>query len=115
MAGNKYLTPNGGRHDEARASQSSAGAGDAGKIIALNSSGVVDPTAMPYVKGEATLAAGTATVTNAAATTTSHIQLTLMDPSTDIGVLSVTRATGSFVINSTAAADTSKVAWVILP
>lgn len=44
MAGNKYLTNNGGIAQEVVASQTSAGAGDAGKIPALNASGVLDTT-----------------------------------------------------------------------
>lgn len=45
MAGNAYLTTNtAGAKIEVRANQTSAGAGDAGKIVALNSAGLVDPT-----------------------------------------------------------------------
>jgi hypothetical protein len=47
MAGNKYLKMSGGRIQEEAAAQTSAGAGDAGKIVGLNSSGVIDPTMMP--------------------------------------------------------------------
>jgi hypothetical protein len=51
MAGNKYLINNAGRFDEARASQASAGSGDAGKIVALNSAGQIDPTMVAGISG----------------------------------------------------------------
>lgn len=44
MAGNKYIYNNSGVLTEQTANQSSAGAGDAGKIPALNASGVLDST-----------------------------------------------------------------------
>jgi hypothetical protein len=44
MAGNKYLKQTGGVLQEVASSQTSAGAGDAGKIPALNASGVLDST-----------------------------------------------------------------------
>jgi hypothetical protein len=87
MAGNKYLSNNAGAITEVAASQTSAGAGDAGKIVALNSAGTVDATAMPpgiaadtatILASEALSAgalvnvynnAGTANVRNANATT----------------------------------------------
>lgn len=47
MAGNKYLKNNSGTITEESASQSSAGVGDAGKIIALDSTGKIDSTMMP--------------------------------------------------------------------
>lgn len=48
MAGNKYLkTGADGNPTEEPAIQSSAGAGDAGKIPALDSSGKMDPSMMP--------------------------------------------------------------------
>jgi hypothetical protein len=47
MAGNKYLSNNAGAITEVAAIQTSAGAGDAGKIPALNSSGVFDTSFMP--------------------------------------------------------------------
>lgn len=55
MAGNKYLINNAGRFDEARANQSSAGAGDAGKLVALNSAGLIDPTMLSGISGLITL------------------------------------------------------------
>lgn len=47
MAGNKYLANNAGKMKEVAAVQSSAGAGDAGKIPALDSTGLLDLTMMP--------------------------------------------------------------------
>jgi hypothetical protein len=47
MAGDKYIYNNGGTLTEKAALQSSAGAGDAGKVVALNASGEVDITMMP--------------------------------------------------------------------
>lgn len=47
MAGNKYLRNNAGQIEEQAAVQSSAGAGDAGKIVALDAGGHLDTTVMP--------------------------------------------------------------------
>lgn len=47
MAGNKYLKNVGGLPTEQAANQSSAGAGDAGAIVALDSTGRIDTTMMP--------------------------------------------------------------------
>lgn len=47
MPGDKYLYNETGTHAEKAAIQTSAGAADAGKIIAANSSGVLDTTLMP--------------------------------------------------------------------
>lgn len=47
MAGNKYIANSSGTYTETAALQSSAGAGDAGKIIALDSAGKIDTTMMP--------------------------------------------------------------------
>ena len=47
MAGNKYLKNSSGTITEQEASQSSAGAGDAGKIVALDATGKIDSTMMP--------------------------------------------------------------------
>ena len=47
MAGDKYIYNNAGTLTEKAATQSSAGAGDAGKVVALNASGEVDITMMP--------------------------------------------------------------------
>jgi hypothetical protein len=47
MAGNKYLSNNAGVLTEVIANQSSAGAGDAGKIPALDVTGKLDSTFMP--------------------------------------------------------------------
>lgn len=44
MAGNKFLKNNAGTITEEAALQASAGAGDAGKLVALNASGVLDST-----------------------------------------------------------------------
>lgn len=44
MAGNKYISNNAGTLTEVASKQSSAGAGDAGSIVALNASGVLDST-----------------------------------------------------------------------
>jgi hypothetical protein len=49
MAGDKYVFNNGGRYDEARAAQTSAGAANAGNIVGLNASGAVDSTMLPGV------------------------------------------------------------------
>lgn len=47
MAGNKYLSNNAGITTEVVATQTSAGAGDAGKIVALASTGQLDVSLMP--------------------------------------------------------------------
>lgn len=47
MAGNKYIANNSGTLTEVVSSQSSAGAGDAGSIVALDSSGRIDNSMMP--------------------------------------------------------------------
>ena len=47
MAGDKYIYNNAGTLTEKAAVQSSAGAGDAGKVIALNASGELDITMLP--------------------------------------------------------------------
>lgn len=47
MAGNKYIANNGGKLKEVSSIQSSAGAGDAGKIPALDSAGLLDVSMMP--------------------------------------------------------------------
>lgn len=47
MAGNKYLSNLGGTTTEVAASQTSAGAGDAGKIPALDATGKLDTSMMP--------------------------------------------------------------------
>ena len=47
MAGNKYLSNNAGAITEVAGIQSSAGAGDAGKIPAVDSTGRLDSTFMP--------------------------------------------------------------------
>lgn len=44
MAANKYLSESSGNITEVQAKDSSAGAGDSGKIVALNASGVLDST-----------------------------------------------------------------------
>ena len=55
MAGNKYLSKGAsGFPTEVEALQTSAGAGDAGKVVALNSSGKVDITMMPSGVGTPT-------------------------------------------------------------
>lgn len=62
MAGDKYLYNNAGQVTEKAAVQSSAGAGDAGKIPALDSGGHLDATMMPTG-----IAADTAVVTTSEA------------------------------------------------
>ena len=54
MAGNKYLKIAAGVVGEQAAIQSSAGAGDAGKIIALDAAGRIDNTMMPVGVGPET-------------------------------------------------------------
>lgn len=47
MAGDKYIYNNAGTLTEKVSNQASAGAGDAGKIVALDSTGRIDNTMMP--------------------------------------------------------------------
>jgi len=54
MAGNKYLKNSSGQITEEAAIQTSAGAGDAGKIPALDSSGRLDTSMMPSGVGAET-------------------------------------------------------------
>lgn len=56
MAGNKYLSNNAGTITEVAAKQSSAGAGDAGVIPALDSTGKLDTSFMPTGIGADTAA-----------------------------------------------------------
>lgn len=75
MAGNAYLSVlTSGVRSLVRANQSSAGAGDAGKIVALNSSGKVDSTMVASL-GETP--SGTVNGVNAAFTL-SHTPILLM-------------------------------------
>lgn len=66
--------------------------------------------------GVATMAAGTATVSTAAVTANSRIQLTIQSPGGTVGSVYVNARTAgsSFVIKSTSATDTSVVAWFIV-
>lgn len=57
MAGDKYLYNNSGRITEKASIQSSAGAGDAGKIPALDAAGKLDLTMMPSGIGADTVVA----------------------------------------------------------
>lgn len=59
MAGNKYATnnPSAPGYILIEATQTSAGAGDAGEIVALNSSGKIDLTMMPTGVGTPTISA----------------------------------------------------------
>ena len=59
MAGNKYIANNAGKLKEVASVQSSAGAGDAGKIIALDSSGALDISFMPVGVGADVVVAAT--------------------------------------------------------
>lgn len=59
MAGNKYLKQSGGQLVEEVSLQSSAGAGDAGKIVALDSTGRLDNSMLPVGIG-----ADTASITS---------------------------------------------------
>lgn len=47
MPGNKYISNNAGTLTEVAASQTSAGAGDANKIVALDATGRIDTSMMP--------------------------------------------------------------------
>lgn len=63
MSGNKYLNLQSGIPTSTAASQTSAGAGDAGKIVALNSAGLIDTTMLPdspdtTITASETIAAG---------------------------------------------------------
>ena len=56
MAGNKYIKNDAGTLTEQAAIQSSAGAGDAGKIVALDAAGLLDNSMMPVGIGADTAA-----------------------------------------------------------
>ncbi len=59
MAGNKYLkTGSTGFPTEEASVQTSAGAGDAGKIVALNSSGLIDDTMLSIQAASQSMTAG---------------------------------------------------------
>lgn len=86
--------------------------GDAG-LCFLNHSGN-ERVILTGVSGTATLSGGTATVTNANATTASTIQLTYQDGTlVAAGFLSAVRSNGSFAINSSNVIDGNKVGWTI--
>lgn len=55
MAGDKFLYNNAGAITEKVSNQASAGAGDAGKIVALDSTGRIDSTMMPVGIGADTV------------------------------------------------------------
>jgi len=56
MAGNKYIANSAGTLTEVAANQVSAGAGDAGKIVALDATGRIDTSMMPTGIGADTAA-----------------------------------------------------------
>jgi hypothetical protein len=64
-------------------------------------------------QGQSTLVAGTITVTNTLATASSRIYVCRQEAGGTLGHLSVTRAAGSFTINSSSGTDTSTVVWEI--
>ncbi len=65
MAGDKYFYNNAGLKKEKAAIQSSAGAGDAGKIPALDSAGLLDVSMMPVgVGAEVVVAASSESLTS---------------------------------------------------
>lgn len=65
MAGNKYIANSSGKLKEVAAIQSSVGAGDAGKIPALDSSGLLDISMMPAgVGAEIVIAASSENLTS---------------------------------------------------
>lgn len=72
----------------------------------------------PFVTGTATLVAGTVTISNTAALSSSKIFLTVNTPAGTQGFLSAPSASivsgTSFVINSTSATETSTVNWQIV-
>jgi hypothetical protein len=55
MPANKYLALISGRRQEVRANDASAGAADAGKLVALDASGRLDASVMPTGVGPATV------------------------------------------------------------
>lgn len=57
MAGNKYIANNAGKLKEVVAAQTSVGIGDANKIIALTSAGLIDISMMPTGVGAETVVA----------------------------------------------------------
>jgi hypothetical protein len=58
MAGNKYLSTGAtGAPTEIAANDTSAGAGDAGKLVALNASGLIDNSMLPAPTGDGTITA----------------------------------------------------------
>lgn len=61
MATQRFITLNGGRLAEVVPATASAGVGDAGKIVALNASGVIDPTMRPFAVLDVSLNGVTAT------------------------------------------------------
>jgi hypothetical protein len=66
-------------------------------------------------QGTVTLAAGTATVSNAWVTASSRIMLSNISSSGTVGALSVSaRSAGSFTIESTSSSDNSEVLWAII-
>lgn len=93
MAGNAYLTIVSGIKTLVRGNQTSAGAGDAGKLVALNSAGFVDPT-MTTIAG--TLAAGTNVSVTGTGTTASPYTIS----STASGGVTTVTATASATISA---------------
>ncbi len=59
MAGNKYLSQVSGQLTEVASIQTSSGAGDAGKIVSLDSSGILDSSLLPANIGAETVTVDT--------------------------------------------------------
>lgn len=83
--------------------------------IATAGKGLQIKTGSNAKMGEATLVGGTVTVANTSVTANSLIFMSVHTQGGTQGILSYTRSTGvSFTINSTNAADTSTVIWMIV-
>jgi hypothetical protein len=81
----------------------------------VTQAGGYESTAISPRTGNVALAAGTATVATPWALPDSLIYLTNIGPAGTVGTPCVSaRGTGSFTIESTSAADTSTIAWIIM-
>ena len=103
MSGNKYLTLSSGVDELLASNNSSAGSGDANKIVSLNSSGLIDSSMLPAITAGFTVASKTASFAAAFGfeylvnTTSATIVCTLPDATTGSGqeLIVVLKATGA--------------------
>lgn len=122
MSGNKYLTLSSGVDELLASNNSSAGSGDANKIVSLNSSGLIDSSMLPAITAGFTVASKTASFAAAFGfeylvnTTSATIVCTLPDATTGSGqelivVLTATGAGHTFSFTGTGSQKINNLAF----